>query len=128
MIFGIGTDLVEIARVNEKLEKNTGFVDLVYSVNEIAYCNSKTKSAESYAARFAAKEAFLKALKTGMFATITLNQIEVLNDKFGAPYFILSKEVESIVEKKTGTSNFKTHLSISHTSMFATAVVVIEIL
>ena len=65
MIFGIGTDLIEVARIAEKMEKKAGFKELVFSADEIIYCEARTFKYEHYAARFAAKEAFLKALGTG---------------------------------------------------------------
>jgi holo-[acyl-carrier protein] synthase len=65
MIFGIGTDLIEIERVADRIEKKTGFRELVFTPNEINYCEAKTFKYEHYAARFAAKEAFLKAIGTG---------------------------------------------------------------
>ena len=65
MIFGIGTDLIEVERVAEKMEKKAGFKELVFSADEIIYCEARTFKYEHYAARFAAKEAFLKAIGTG---------------------------------------------------------------
>jgi len=58
MIAGLGIDIVEVERIAEKIEKDNGFRELVFSANEIAYCESKTYKYEHYAARFAAKEAF----------------------------------------------------------------------
>ncbi|MBC7388873.1 MAG: holo-ACP synthase [Opitutaceae bacterium] len=126
MIYGIGTDIVSVLRLQEKIEK-VEFVNLVFSANEQTYCNLKAKPAESFAARFAAKEAFLKALKSGMYATFNLSQIEVINDKNGCPYITLSEELRVISAKLIGTDNFKVHVSLSHTSEYATANVVIEI-
>jgi len=126
LIYGIGTDIVSVSRIHEKL-KNEGFMDLVFSVREQNYCNSKAKPEENYAARFAAKESFLKALKNGMYATFNLSHIEILNDKLGSPNLILSDELRKISAKLIGTDNFKIHVSLSHTSEYATANVVIEI-
>jgi holo-[acyl-carrier protein] synthase len=66
MIFGIGTDLIEVERVAEKMEKKIGFKELVFSPNEISYCEPMANKYEHYAARFAAKESFFKALGYGV--------------------------------------------------------------
>ena len=128
MIFGIGTDLVEISRISQKLIKSEGFRDLIFSAREIEYCNSRSKPDESFAARFAAKEAFLKAMRTGMYATFNLYQIEILSEENGAPFITLSTEMMGIVTKTIGSSSIKINVSLSHTSAFASAFVVIEII
>ena len=76
MIFGIGIDMIEVERVEHKLTKDSGFREFVFSENEIEYCESKTHKYEHYAACFAAKEAFLKALGTGWSNGIAFNEIE----------------------------------------------------
>ncbi len=128
MIYGIGTDIVEISRIKDKINKSPGFINLVFSSEEQKYCNSKSKPDESFAARFAAKEAFLKALKTGMYATFNLSKIEILNDNMGSPNVILSDEIKEITIKTIGAQYFNVHVSLSHTTAFATAMVVIEII
>ena len=127
MIFGIGTDIIEVSRIAEKLEKGNGFLKLVYSETEIQYCNSKANPSQHFAGTFAAKEAFLKALRTGMYATFSLKEIEIINVEFGAPEIHLSKEIKTFTERTTGNSNFRIHVSISHTSQYASATVIIEL-
>ncbi|MFZ1370394.1 MAG: holo-ACP synthase, partial [Ferruginibacter sp.] len=85
MIFGIGTDLIEVERVAEKMEKKSGFKELVFSPAEIIYCETMTFKYEHYAARFAAKEAFLKAIGTGWRNGTAFNEIEIYNDEAGKP-------------------------------------------
>ena len=80
MVTGIGIDLIETARVEEKIAKDSGFREYVFSENEIAYCESKTNRFEHFAARFAAKEALLKALGTGFPGGLVLNEIDVTSD------------------------------------------------
>lgn len=127
MIFGIGTDLVETERIANKLLKNTDFIEAVFSVNEIKYCNSNKYPEQHYSARFAAKEAFLKALGKGLQCNIELNKIEILNSNSGEPIFAFQKnEVESI-NKIVGSVNWKIHLSMSHILAYANAMVIIEL-
>ena len=85
MIFGIGTDLVDVERVAEKMEKKEGFRELVFSAHEIAHCETMGHKYEHYAARFAAKEAFLKALGTGWRNGTTFNEIVIYNVREGNP-------------------------------------------
>lgn len=123
MIFGIGTDIVEIDRMQRSLGKGDEFKRLVYSKAEIEYCESQGNSIASFAGRFAAKEAFLKALGTGWVGEMKLYEIAVINDKEGKPSFNISGEVQEVYETKKVTN---LHLSISHSKNYATAVVVIE--
>ena len=122
MIFGIGTDIVEVSRILKGIE-NLNFKTRVYSKNEIIYCESKPNKAEHFAVRFAAKEAFLKALGTGLRGLIALNEIEVQNDELGKPTInLIEKSLETISQKNIGSI----YLSLSHTSDSAVAMVVIE--
>ncbi len=123
MIFGIGTDIIEVERVAEKITKNTGFKALVFSAAEIIYCESKPNKYEHFAARFAAKEAFFKALGTGWKNGTAFNEIEIRNALTGKPeiYFI-GKTATTIIEMKLG----KISVSLSHLKTMAVAVVIIE--
>jgi holo-[acyl-carrier protein] synthase len=122
MIIGIGTDIVEVPRILKSIE-NEAFKLKVFSGNEIAYCETKVNKAENYAVRFAAKEAFLKALGTGLRGDIVLNEIEVSNDDLGKPSInLIGKSGQIITDKKIKT----THLSLSHTKEMALAMVVLE--
>ena len=124
MIVSIGIDIIEVYRIRETIERTPRFVERVYTERERNYCDNKgAASAQSYAARFAAKEAFLKALKTGWRGKITWHDIEVLNDDQGVPHLEISGEARQILEK-TGAD--KIHLSISHTTEHATAQVILE--
>ena len=80
MIIGIGTDIAEVTRIAKSIEKK-GFKEKVFSKMEIAYCEAKANKAESYTARFAAKEAFLKAAGTGWINELNLFEIEIVNDE-----------------------------------------------
>jgi holo-[acyl-carrier protein] synthase len=123
MIFGIGTDMIEVERVAEKIGKNAGFRELVFSKKEIEYCEAKTNKYEHYAVRFAAKEAFFKALGTGWMNGTAFNEIEITNDESGKPLiYLLGETAISIAGMKLG----KILVSLSHLKTLASATVIIE--
>lgn len=124
MIFGIGNDIIEVARVKKAIDKDNGFREKIFSPREIELCESKSNKYQSYAARFAAKEAFMKALKTGWAEGITWSEIEILNSESGAPYLNLLNDTE----KFAGKLNIKhLHISLSHLKEYAIAEVILEI-
>ena len=125
MTIGIGTDLVEIKRIEEKLQKNNGFIAMVFSNYEIQYCQSMRLPAQHFAARFAAKESLLKAVGKGMLLDIPLSNIEVCNNENGKPYFNFDTETHAIISKEIGTLQWVAHLSLSHTQSMATAFVIL---
>ncbi len=123
MIYGIGIDQIEVDRVAEKIGKESGFRELVFSKTEIEYCEAKTNKFEHYAARFAAKEAFFKAMGTGWRNGTAFNEIEITNNEEGKPGIsFLGKSRLSIAELKLG----KISVSLSHLKTMASAVVLIE--
>lgn len=124
MIKGLGTDIVDVERVKQKIEKPYGFLEKVYSAQEIAICEPKGKSKyESYAGRFAAKEAFLKAVGVQWIDQFNFHEIEVLNETSGKPYLKLSG---SAMEWSISAGISAIQLSISHTKAYATATVILE--
>jgi len=124
MIVSIGIDIVEVYRIRETLARTPRFVERVYTANEREYCEAKgAAAAQSYAARFAAKEAFLKALKTGWRGRITWHDIEIISDETGVPSLEIRGEAREILEN-TGAN--KIHLSLSHTTEHAVAQVILE--
>lgn len=125
MIYGIGNDIIEVARIQKALEKNNGFKEKVFSQREISACEAKAHKYQSYAARFAAKEAFMKALGTGWAEGIAWSEIEILNHESGAPYINLlaEKKYLALVREK-----FVIHVSLSHLKEYAIAEVILEII
>ncbi len=121
MIFGIGTDIIEVARVKQALA-NEALKEKVFSKREIEYC-SKDKSCQSYAARGAAKEAFFKAMGTGWRDKMHINEVEILNDELGKPYIELSGETLRVFQKKC---NGQIHVTLTHIKEHAVAFVIIE--
>lgn len=123
MIAGNGIDIVEVSRIAEKLAKGNSFRDKVFSVREIEYCERSANPNENFAARFAAKEAFLKATGKGLLLGYELNEIEILNDGHGKPFITLTGNFRKFCNENL----FKSiHVSLSHTQTMACAFVIIE--
>jgi len=125
-IFGIGTDIVNIKRMDKSLKKyGLKFKNKVFSKNEIFYCENKNNPAAFYAKRFAAKEAFAKALGTGISKDISLKNIEIFNDKLGKPNIKLNGKTGNLVRKKIKKSKYNIYLSLSDDKPWAQATVII---
>jgi len=124
VIAGIGIDIVEVYRIREALERTPRFIDRVFTDREIEYCRSKgVKQFESFAGRYAAKEAMFKALGTGWRGELAWKDIEILSDELGAPVLEYSGEVAMHL---TALGCKDIHLSISHTENYAVAQIIIE--
>ena len=124
MIVSIGIDIVEVYRIRETISRTPRFVERVFTLAERAYCESKgAAAAQSFAARFAAKEAFLKALKTGWRGKITWQDIEIVSGADGVPSLKIEGEARKILET-LGANQI--HLSLSHTTEHAVAQVILE--
>ena len=123
MIVGTGIDIIEVQRVADKINKENGFREMVFSAAEISYCEKAADRAEHYAARFAAKEAFLKAAGGGLTLGYELKDIEIVNDDLGKPSIQLNNKFEILA----GANGWKKiHVSLSHVQAMACAVVIIE--
>jgi holo-[acyl-carrier protein] synthase len=124
-IFGIGTDIVDISRIRVIFNKNKQFKKKIFSLSEIKYCETKTNKAAFYSKRFAAKEAFVKALGTGISKGISFNEISIINNKNGAPTIQLLGKTQTIV-KNIIKKKSKIYLSLSDEKKYALAMVVIN--
>lgn len=124
MIFGIGTDIVEVARIEASIAQfGDDFAKRILAASELpSYQNSKIK-ARFLAKRFAAKEAFSKALGTGLREPATFQNIAVSHDDLGKPVLLLSAELQTFLDDKNIT---QTHISISDEKNLAAAFVVLE--
>jgi len=124
MITGIGTDIVSIARFRRFQEEgNQALLNRLFTAQEQYYCLAKKASAASFAARFAAKEAFMKALGTGLRDGLSWHDMEVINDPLGKPELSLTgRALELYNERQLST----VLLSISHDGDAAIAMVVLE--
>ena len=124
-IYGIGTDIVDISRIKIAFNKNKNFKKKIFSLNETKIIENKLNKTASYARKFAAKEAFSKALGTGISNGIAFNEISINNNSKGKPYIeLLGKTkftVNRILKKK-----YKIFLSISDEKKYAVATVVIS--
>jgi holo-[acyl-carrier protein] synthase len=124
VIISIGIDIIEVARIREALLRTPRFTERVFTPAERSYCDDRgAVAAQHYAARFAAKEAMLKALQTGWRGGIAWQDVEVSSREGGAPYLIFHGQVQKLFEKSGATI---AHLTISHTSEHAIAQVVLE--
>ncbi|MCK5148199.1 holo-ACP synthase [bacterium] len=126
MIFGTGIDILEVERMARSLTRTPRFACSVFTESEMDYCESATNvkvKAQRYAARFAAKEAFLKALGTGLRDGISWHDITINRNSLGRPSIKLSGEAQA----KTETLSINSiHLSLTHSREYAAAVVILE--
>ncbi len=126
IIYGIGTDIVNVDRIKNSL-KNKDFINRIYNKKEILKCKNINNSINCYAKRFAAKEAFSKALGTGISNGINFNEIVVLNKKSGKPYINIIGQTKKILNKKFKRGKSKISLSLSDEKKYAVAFVTISI-
>ena len=123
-IFGLGSDIVDTNRIKKAL-KNKNFIKKIFSKNELKIIKAKLKTSINYCAkRFAAKEAFSKALGTGISGGISFKDISINNDKKGRPYIKLIGKTKSIVQR-TIKKRYKIFLTLTDEKKYALAVVII---
>ena len=125
-LFGVGTDIIRISRLTKSIKKKL-FLSRIFSEKEITKCKRAKRNSNCFAKRFAAKEAFSKALGTGISKGINFNEIIILNEKSGKPYIKLIKKTKKIVEKKLKKKKYKISLSIADEKDYAVAFVTISI-
>mgnify|MGYP001270937812 FL=1 len=125
-IFGVGTDIIRVSRIKNMLRKKKLILRL-FNKHEILNCKKKINFSNCFAKRFAAKEAFSKALGTGIAKGIQFNEIIVLNEKNGKPFIKLINKTKNIVEKKLRNKKYKISLSLSDEKIYAVAFVTISI-
>ena len=123
MVAGLGTDIIEVDRIAQRINSNNGFTQLVFTSAEMAYCEKQADSYQHYAARFAAKEAFFKALGTGWIDGTAFNEVEIVHDAQGAPQIQLHGETAQTL---AALHIRRILVSLSHIKTMATAVVIIE--
>jgi holo-[acyl-carrier protein] synthase len=123
MIYGIGTDIIEVSRIKTVMERDIGFREKIFTEGEIAYCEKMKHKEQNYAARFSAKEAFLKAIGTGWRFGVRFADIDVYHDELGKPLIRLYGKADELVKKEGIT---KIHVSLSHIKEMATAIVILE--
>ena len=124
-ILGIGVDIIKNNRIKSSI-KNHKFRNRIYSTNELKLSISSKNKIEYFSKRFAAKEAFAKALGTGFRNDLNFKDIEIKNDKFGKPYYSKTKKMTQIIRKKFKVKNFNCFLSISDENNYSTAFTIIQ--
>lgn len=122
MIAGIGIDLIEVEKIATSIGSES-YLQKVFTEAEIKECRSVSNSAERFAGKFAAKEAFMKAVGKGIRQGAWFTQIEVLNEESGEPYVSVNGEMESSM-KEMGVKTI--HISVTHTKNTAAAIVILE--
>ena len=126
-IFGLGTDIVNVKRLEKILKKkNSAFKTRIFSKNEILYCDKKNNPYSFYAKRYAAKEAFSKALGTGIRKGVNFKDIEISNNNHGKPYIKLKRETANFLMKKIKKKRYSIYLSLSDDLPWAQATVIIS--
>ena len=124
-ILGIGVDIVENKRIQKSI-KNPLFTKRIYTQKELKQSKAVHNKIGYFSKRFAAKEAFSKALGTGFRMNLNFKDIEVINDKMGKPYYVKNKKITKIIQKNFKIKNFKFFLSISDEKKYSTAFAIIE--
>ena len=126
MIISNGIDIIDIRRIEKAIDKyNFRFKNKCFHPAEISKSESRLKSVESYAKRYAAKEACAKALGTGLARGVFWKDIEVQNDKFGKPQIKLHKNALKLIQKFTKINNYSIEVSLSDEKKYAIANVII---
>ena len=124
-IVGIGVDIIENKRIKNSL-KNLKFKKRIYSAKELAQSSLSKNKVGFFSKRFAAKEAFAKALGTGFSGNLNFKDIEIVNDKKGKPYYLKSKKISKIIHKNFNIKKYNCFLSISDEKDYSTAFTIIQ--
>ena len=124
-IVGIGVDIIENKRIKDSL-KNLKFKKRIYSAKELAQSSLSKNKVGFFSKRFAAKEAFAKALGTGFRDNLNFKDIEIINDKKGKPYNLKSKKISKIIHKNFNIKKYNCFLSISDEKDYSTAFTIIQ--
>ena len=124
-ILGIGVDIVENIRIHKSL-KNINFIKRVFSNTEILLAKNIKNKKSYYSKRFAAKEAFSKAIGTGFRDNLNFKDITIINDKLGKPSFAVTDKIKKIIKKQFKTTSFDFFLSISDEKKYSIAYVILQ--
>ena len=124
-ILGIGVDIIENKRIKKSIRSSI-FKKKIYSSEELKQSKLIKNKVAYFSKRFAAKEAFSKALGTGFRMNLNFKDIEVVNDKMGKPYYVTNKKITNIIKKKFKITNFNCFLSITDEKKYSTAFAIIQ--
>ena len=127
MIIGNGIDIIDINRIRRVIDKyGNRFKKRCFSISEIERSEKRLNSVESFAKRYAAKEALSKALGIGFRNNLNFKDIEILNDKLGKPYYFKSKKITNIISKKFKTKRYNLFLSITDEKDYSIAFTILQ--
>ena len=124
-ILGIGVDIVQNKRIRASI-RNKAFIKRIYTSKELRQSKGVVNKVGYFSKRFAAKEAFSKALGTGLRMNLNFKDIEVMNDKMGKPYYVKNIKINKIINKRFKTKNYQCFLSISDEKKYSTAFAIIQ--
>ena len=124
-ILGIGVDIIDNRRIKQSIKSNK-FKSRIYSFKELELSKKTKNKVAFFSKRFAAKEAFSKALGTGFSSNLNFKDIEITNDKKGMPKYVENKKILKILQKKYKIKKFNFFLSISDEKNYSTAFVIIQ--
>ena len=124
-VLGIGVDIIKNKRIKKSV-KSAKFLNRIYSANELKQSTLLKDKTSYFSKRFAAKEAFAKALGTGFRNNLNFRDVEIINDKMGKPYYVKTKKIKDLVQKNFKVKNFNCFLSISDEKEYSTAFTIIQ--
>ena len=124
-ILGIGVDVIKNKRIQKSI-KSKEFLKRIFTTLEIKSCYKSSNNSNYFAKRFAAKEAFVKAIGTGFRNNLNFKDIEILNDKLGRPHFSISKKINSIIKRKFKIKKYNLFLSISDEKDYSIAFTILQ--
>ena len=124
-ILGIGVDIIDNRRIKKSIKSNK-FKSRIYSFKELELSKKTKNKVAFFSKRFAAKEAFSKALGTGFSSNLNFKDIEITNDKKGMPKYVENKKILKILQKKYKIKKFNSFLSITDEKNYSTAFVIIQ--
>ena len=124
-ILGIGVDIIENKRIKNSI-KNPKFKKRIYSSKELTQSILSKNKIGYFSKRFAAKEAFAKALGTGFRGNLNFNDIEIVNDKMGKPYYLKTKKIAEMIQMRFKIKKFNCFLSVSDEKDYSTAFTIIQ--
>ena len=124
-LVGIGVDLINNKRINRSI-KNVKFINRIFSKNEILISKKFSNKTNFFSKRFAAKEALVKAIGTGIRDNFNFKDIQILNDKLGKPYYLINPKITRFIKEKKRIKSFKLFLSISDEKEYSIAFTIIQ--
>ncbi len=124
-ILGVGVDIINNNRIKTLIRKKN-FIFRIFSKSEINFSKKKNSRIAFFAKRFAAKESFSKSIGTGIRDNLIFKDIEILNDKFGKPYFRKTKKINNLIYKKFKVKKYNLFLSISDEKDYSIAFTIIQ--